>query len=394
MTPEATSTTVRYDPSRHGDDVHRSPGRCGTASATSPRATGRPSRRTSAGTDRPVLPGSPAASIWRPVGGGRVSLTTPPPTDAMDADRLDAGRRLADHSPDHRHDHRGGRLPDAGRVEPPARLRNRRRPRPPGGGGSSCPERRTEPRLGSWRRRSSASSARARWAPASPRSRSRPATRVLLNDVDEARDRTRTRPHPRRSRTTGREARPGRRHDRRLGQGRAAGLRDAHSLDALGAEADVVIEAALEDLACRQTIFRTLDGATGDREGVILATNTSALSVGAIAAATGRADRVVGLHFFNPARSWRWSRSSPTSKSDGTVVDRAASIVEIVGQGPGPLDRLAGLHRQPRQPPVHDRGPADGRARRGIGRGDRRGDARSRLSDGSVRAAWTSSGWT
>src|SRR5215510_9761845 len=43
--------------------------------------------------------------------------------------------------------------------------------------------------------------------------------------------------------------------------GRLAPLRDAHSLDALAAEADVVIEAALEDLALKQTIFLTLDGA-------------------------------------------------------------------------------------------------------------------------------------
>jgi 3-hydroxybutyryl-CoA dehydrogenase len=61
----------------------------------------------------------------------------------------------------------------------------------------------------------------------------------------------------------------------------------------------VVIEAALEALALKETIFRTLD-AVAARE-TILATNTSALSIASIAAATARPGRVLGLHFFNPA---------------------------------------------------------------------------------------------
>src|SRR6478672_5613316 len=66
--------------------------------------------------------------------------------------------------------------------------------------------------------------------------------------------------------------------------GRLAGLREVMSLDALGAEADAIIEAALEDLELKQAIFRTLDAAAPPES--ILATNTSALSVAAIAGAT------------------------------------------------------------------------------------------------------------
>ena len=76
-------------------------------------------------------------------------------------------------------------------------------------------------------------------------------------------------------------------------------LRGTEVLDQVGDEADVVIEAALESLDLKRTIFRTLDAAA--RADTILATNTSALSVGQIAEATGRPERVVGLHFFNPA---------------------------------------------------------------------------------------------
>ncbi len=81
--------------------------------------------------------------------------------------------------------------------------------------------------------------------------------------------------------------------------GREARLRDAHSLDAIAAEAEIVIEAALEDLELKRTIFQALDAAAPP--GVLLATNTSALSVAAIAQRTSHPERVLGMHFFNPA---------------------------------------------------------------------------------------------
>ena len=76
-------------------------------------------------------------------------------------------------------------------------------------------------------------------------------------------------------------------------------LRDAHTLEGLAEESDIVIEAALEDLALKETIFRALG--SGTAPSAILATNTSALSVTDIADASGEPARVIGLHFFNPA---------------------------------------------------------------------------------------------
>lgn len=78
-----------------------------------------------------------------------------------------------------------------------------------------------------------------------------------------------------------------------------AALRDAHSLEGLAEESDIVIEAALENLDLKETVFRALGSATPMAD--VLATNTSALSVTDIGDASGHADRVVGLHFFNPA---------------------------------------------------------------------------------------------
>ena len=65
------------------------------------------------------------------------------------------------------------------------------------------------------------------------------------------------------------------------------------------AEADLVIEAIVEEPAPKAALFAELHARC--RPEAILATNTSALSVTAIASASGRPERVVGLHFFNPA---------------------------------------------------------------------------------------------
>jgi len=64
-------------------------------------------------------------------------------------------------------------------------------------------------------------------------------------------------------------------------------------------DADVIIEAAYEDLAIKRQIFGKLDAAA--KPGAVLATNTSTLDINAIGAATGRPGDVIGLHFFSPA---------------------------------------------------------------------------------------------
>jgi len=64
------------------------------------------------------------------------------------------------------------------------------------------------------------------------------------------------------------------------------------------AECDIVIEAVTEDLAVKNALWSELDRLAPPR--TVFATNTSSLTVAAMAAATARPDRVVGLHFFNP----------------------------------------------------------------------------------------------
>jgi 3-hydroxybutyryl-CoA dehydrogenase len=64
-------------------------------------------------------------------------------------------------------------------------------------------------------------------------------------------------------------------------------------------ECDFVVEAAIENVPLKWELFRKLDEVV--RPEVILASNTSSISITRIASATKRADRVIGLHFFNPA---------------------------------------------------------------------------------------------
>ncbi|RLJ38528.1 3-hydroxyacyl-CoA dehydrogenase NAD-binding domain-containing protein [Acidovorax sp. 106] len=65
------------------------------------------------------------------------------------------------------------------------------------------------------------------------------------------------------------------------------------------AQVDLVIEAVFEDIEVKKTVFRELDRVC--KPGAVLATNTSYLDIDAIAAATGRPQDVIGLHFFSPA---------------------------------------------------------------------------------------------
>jgi 3-hydroxybutyryl-CoA dehydrogenase len=84
------------------------------------------------------------------------------------------------------------------------------------------------------------------------------------------------------------------------------------------ADADLVLESVVEDLAVKKELFQQLDGIV-KAEG-ILATNTSTLPVVDLAMATGRPEQVVGIHFFNPAPMMRLVEViAPLTASEATV---------------------------------------------------------------------------
>jgi 3-hydroxybutyryl-CoA dehydrogenase len=141
--------------------------------------------------------------------------------------------------------------------------------------------------------------------------------------VERARERIRT-GLVRRATKAG-EAEPERWSDARL-----TGLRSATELPVAVQGAQLVIEAAVEDLELKRRLFAELDEhASPD---AILATNTSALSVTSIAEATGRPERVVGLHFFNPAAVLPLVEVVGGRRSADWAVEQAARVVEGWGK--------------------------------------------------------------
>jgi len=155
---------------------------------------------------------------------------------------------------------------------------------------------------------------------------------VILHDVDEAAiDRGRAKVHDGLERRAARLDLDADTIDDWV-EGRYGRLRDGHSLDAVAAEADVAIEAALEDLELKRTLFRTLDAASS--ADTILATNTSALSIAAIAEATSHPERVVGLHFFNPAPVMRLVEVVSGPATSPAIAARATALVASWGREP------------------------------------------------------------
>ena len=98
------------------------------------------------------------------------------------------------------------------------------------------------------------------------------------------------------------------------------------------ADAQLAIEAVVEDLDVKRGLFRQLDDAAP--ADAVLATNTSALSVSTIAEAASRPERVVGLHFFNPAPVLPLVEVVAGRASAPWAVERAAGIVEGWGKTP------------------------------------------------------------
>jgi 3-hydroxybutyryl-CoA dehydrogenase len=98
------------------------------------------------------------------------------------------------------------------------------------------------------------------------------------------------------------------------------------------APCEVVIEAIVEELEAKQALFRELEGIVS--ADCVLATNTSALPVTEIAAATDRPERVVGLHFFNPAPVLPLVEVVRTARVADEAYERAYAFASELGKEP------------------------------------------------------------
>lgn len=115
------------------------------------------------------------------------------------------------------------------------------------------------------------------------------------------------------------------------------------STDMAGAAkgADFIVEAATENYELKTKIFATLD--QNAKEGVILATNTSSISVTMLAATTSRAERVIGMHFFNPVPVMKLIEIIRGIKTTDEVYATVKELSEKLGKTPVEVNDFPGF---------------------------------------------------
>lgn len=110
--------------------------------------------------------------------------------------------------------------------------------------------------------------------------------------------------------------------------GRITGSTDLNAL----ADCDLICEAIIEDIDIKKTLFADLGRIA--KPTAILASNTSSFAVTEMAAASGRPERFVGLHFFNPVQLMRLVEVVRTDKTDADVFETARGFGKAVGKAP------------------------------------------------------------
>lgn len=112
-------------------------------------------------------------------------------------------------------------------------------------------------------------------------------------------------------------------------------------LKASAPEADLVIEAASENVGVKAEIFRTLDATTSKR--AILATNTSSISITRLASVTSRPDKVIGMHFFNPVPVMKLVEVIRGLDTSNRTFKAVRDLAEAVGKVPVEVQDSAGF---------------------------------------------------
>lgn len=117
-------------------------------------------------------------------------------------------------------------------------------------------------------------------------------------------------------------------------------IRGTTSYDEIG-EPDIVIEAALEEIDVKLQIFKTLDQVCPAK--TILASNTSALSISEIGACTKRPEKVVGMHFFNPAQTMKLVEVIPGVRTSEETVKAAMALCKDMDKTPVHIKECPGF---------------------------------------------------
>ena len=109
----------------------------------------------------------------------------------------------------------------------------------------------------------------------------------------------------------------------------------------LAADCDLVVEAAIENMKIKKEIFAELDKIC--KPETILASNTSSLSITEVASATNRPEKVIGMHFFNPAPVMKLVEVIAGINTPKEVVDKIKAIAEEIGKTPVQVEEGAGF---------------------------------------------------
>ena len=106
-------------------------------------------------------------------------------------------------------------------------------------------------------------------------------------------------------------------------------------------DADLVIEAIVEDIKVKETVFKELDEICEDK--TILATNTSSLSITEIASFTKRPEKVIGMHFFNPVPVMKLTEIITGQKTSVETFDTVFKIASDIGKVPVRVEESPGF---------------------------------------------------
>ncbi len=107
------------------------------------------------------------------------------------------------------------------------------------------------------------------------------------------------------------------------------------------ADADLVIEAATEDMEAKKALFAELNGIC--KPETIIATNTSSLSITEIAAASGRPDKVIGMHFFNPVPAMKLVEIIKGLATSEETKDAIVELTVALGKTPVEVEEAPGF---------------------------------------------------
>lgn len=141
--------------------------------------------------------------------------------------------------------------------------------------------------------------------------------------------------------------------DKFLSKSVEKGKMDAATKDAINARikdtldyqaiknADLVIEVVAEDMATKKTVWETLDEVC--KPEAILASNTSSLSITAIAGFTKRPERVIGMHFFNPVPIMKLVEVIKGQLTSPEVHDKVVTIAKEIGKTPVSVNEAPGF---------------------------------------------------